>query len=52
MKKLLECKGLESTCPMCNAEITMEDVKMVGENGVASLKVVAKEDDKDKDKDK
>jgi hypothetical protein len=50
MKKLLEGKGLESTCPMCNADITMEDIKMVGESGVASLKAVAKEDDKEKDK--
>ena len=51
MKKLLEGKGLESTCPMCNVEITMDDIKLVGEGGVAALKVVAKEEDKDKKRD-
>lgn len=51
MKKLIECKNLESTCPMCNAEITINDVKLVGESGVQALKHVAKEgDDKDKEK--
>ena len=36
---------------MCNVEITMEDVKLVGESGVAALKVVVKEEDKDKKRD-
>ena len=34
---------------MCNAEITPEDLKFVGEGGVAALKVVAKDEEKKRD---
>jgi len=36
---------------MCNAEISMEDIKLVGEGGVTALKVVVKEEDKEKKRD-
>lgn len=38
MKRILETEGIEHTCPMCNTEITMDDIIMVGESGVAALK--------------
>ena len=41
MKKMLECADIEKTCPMCNADITVDDIAYVGEAGVAGIKRVA-----------
>ena len=41
MKKMLNTDGLERTCPMCNANVTIDDYTFLGEKGVSSLKRAA-----------
>lgn len=49
MKKVLQGEDVEKTCPMCAAEIGFNDIKFVGEAGVASLKNVPKDIKKEKE---
>ncbi len=49
---MIESKDVEKTCPMCNAEITINEIKFVGESGVTGLKniITTKEDKEDGNK--
>jgi NAD-dependent SIR2 family protein deacetylase len=38
MKKALSSPEVEKLCPMCEVQITLDDIVFVGENGVAGLK--------------
>jgi len=38
MKKMLDNPEIEKTCPMCAAEVTIDDYKFLGEAGVAGMK--------------
>lgn len=38
MKKILQADEVEKTCPMCAVEITINDIKFMGEAGLAALK--------------
>jgi hypothetical protein len=36
----LNTADIEKTCPMCNKDITMDDIEFLGEKGVIGLKKV------------
>ena len=38
MKKMLDHPEIEKTCPMCNENITLNDIQFLGENGVSGMK--------------
>ena len=49
LKRMLNTADVEKTCPMCNKDITMDDIEFLGEKGVPSLKkVFVKEEEKKK----
>ena len=49
IKRMLVAPDIERTCPMCNVDITLEDVEYLGEKGVPGLKkVFVKEEEKKK----
>lgn len=50
MKKMLENPEIEKTCPMCNEEITLNDVIFLGENGVQGMKRAPPPKEKEKEK--
>lgn len=46
---MLNAPDIEKTCPMCNVDITMDDIEFLGEKGVPGLKkVFVKEEGKKK----
>jgi NAD-dependent SIR2 family protein deacetylase len=48
IKKMIGTEGIDQTCPMCNVEITMDDIVYTGEAGVAALKRAPAKDEKEK----
>ncbi len=40
MKRMLNTQDIEKTCPMCNADVTLDDYEFLGDKGVPGLKKV------------
>lgn len=38
MKKMIQHPEIEKTCPMCNEDITLNDIQFLGEAGVSGMK--------------
>ena len=50
MKKMLDHAEIEKTCPMCNENITVQDIQFLGEGGVSGMKRAPPPKDEKKDK--